>query len=132
MATRVVLNDRAFLELNLPEGLVGRAVAKGAGKMRDDAKRLAPVDTGALRQSIRSYPLSVSSGHSTYRVEATTRYAYWQHEGVRGPIYPRRAKVLRFKPKGAAGFIFRPSVSGFPGTFYLTKAAALLRIRDFT
>lgn len=132
MAVRVVLHDRAFLQLNLPGGEVGNAVAKGAGKLRDDGKRLAPVNTGALRQDIKSYALSASPVHSTHRVASDMRYSEWQHQGVRGPIVPRRAKVLRFKPKGARTFIFRPRTRGFPGTFFLTRAAAKLKVRDFT
>lgn len=46
--------------------------------VRDDAKRVAPVDTGALRQSIRS---SVSGGVG--RVGSDLDYSVWVEEGHR-------------------------------------------------
>lgn len=134
MATRVVLNDSAFLELNLPSGLVGRAAAKGAGKLRDDAKRIITqegrVDTGAMRQGIHSFALSASPVHSSHRVSGSMPYDIYQHEGVKGPIRPRRAKALRFKAGGV--YIFRMSTKGFSGIHFLTRAAARLKVSDFT
>lgn len=132
MGTRVVLRRQGFIEINAPGGVVNRGVAKAAGQVRDDAKRFVGVDTGALRQDISSRQLAFSASDCSYRVGANMRYSWWHHQGVRGPIVPRRAKALRFKPKGSAVYIFRKSTRGFKGSFFLAKAVAKLRAVHFT
>lgn len=124
-----------YRELNSPKGAVGLSVAKAAGKVRDDAKRIITsegrVNTGALRQSVRSELLWANQHGGRYRVGTDNVAALPQHEGVEGPVLPRRAKVLRFKPKGSSTFIFRPRSSGFSGIKFLTRALSQLTVKDF-
>lgn len=132
----ITWHDSAFRELNSDAGVVGNAVRKAAGSLRDDAKlavkNAGRTSTGALMQSMYSERSGgVNLSGVTYDVGSNQEYAYWQHEGVRGPIYPRRAKMLRFKPKGATAFIFRPMVSGFSGIHFLTEPLAKLSVSDF-
>lgn len=127
-------NDAELRRL-LEHQTVPQAVERAAGKVRDRAKmnitRAGRVDTGALRNSIVARRITGRSG-VWYEVGSDLPYAIYQHEGVTGPIVPRRAKVLRFKPKGSGAFVFAPSVSGFKGEPYLTQALDSLTINDFS
>lgn len=130
-----VPDRQAYVALNQPSGMVDEGVGKAAGWVRDRAKMnltaAGRIDTGALRQSIVSERYRNSTSRVTYLVGSELEYARWQEEGVRGPIYPRRARVLRFKPKGSSAFIFRPKVSGFSGAHYLRDALNELNMNDF-
>lgn len=133
---KVTLDDGAFRELNGSTGPVGRAVARAAGTVRDQAvlviRNKGRTDSGALMQSIYTDQVSkLSLNEVVYEVGSKLEYALWQHEGVSGPIYPRRAKMLRFKPKNSSMFIFRPYVSGFSGIHYLTGPLAKINVSDF-
>jgi HK97 gp10 family phage protein len=143
--SRFVANDRAFVELVTPAGIVGRGVARAAGRTRDRAKRKAPVDFGGLRQSIRSDQLRQTTTSISYRVSTNVFYARYQEEGTgiygpKGrPILPRRAKVLRFIPKSKRStaipfspFVFAKSVKGSKARHYMRDALRELRSSDFT
>lgn len=129
------LNDAAFVQLTQPGGIVDLMVAKAAGKARDEAKKIIRdedrVDTGALMQSIKSERVSHGASGVRYQVGSDLAYAILQEKGVQGPIYPRRARVLRFKPKGATTFVFARSVKGFEGIHFLKRAVDSLTPRDF-
>lgn len=129
------LDDRAINGLTAPGGLADQATMRAAGRARDRAKmnltRAGRIDTGLLRQSIVAERVRSSNNSVTYRVGSPLDYAIYQEEGVRGPIYPRRARVLRFRPKGGGAYIFRPYVSGFPGAHYLRDAFAATSAQDF-
>lgn len=132
---RVTLNDQAFRQMNSPGGMIDKAVQRAAGRVRDNAIRIihstGRVDTGALPQSITSERVRSDTGGVFYRVGSMLPYAIHQHDGVQGPIYPRRAKVLRFTPKGSGTVIFRPKVSGFAGIYFLTLPLNQLTPGDF-
>lgn len=83
--------------------------------------------TGRLGQSIQAR----KAGPFQWTVGSFLEYAIYQEEGVRGPVYPRRARVLRFKPKGALSFVFARSTKGFPGAHYLRDAYRALSEKDF-
>lgn len=63
------------------------------------AKRLCPVDTGALRRSIRRR----KTGKYSRRVTAHQHYAAWVEFG-RGPVRPKRRKWLRYYRYGRVIF----------------------------
>ncbi|MDQ8708202.1 HK97 gp10 family phage protein [Streptomyces sp. LHD-70] len=110
-------------------GPVVREVTRVARLTQRDARRLAPRDTGVLKASIR---VTVTAEPARERVRArigsTLDYALYQEEGTgiygpRGtPIRPKRAKYLRFKPKGARGFVFAKQVRGSRAHHYLVRA----------
>lgn len=132
---RLKWNEQEFRRIASDQGMIGQGVRRAAGRVRDRAKQnittSGRVDTGKLRNSIRSEAKSATPGRIFYEVGSDLHYAIYQHEGTQGPIYPKRARVLRFSPKGSSSFIFRPSVSGIEGVHYLTKALATLRVADF-
>lgn len=81
------------------------------------AKRLAPVDTGRLRQSIG---YRVTGGvNQTTRVSSGAKYSLWVHEG-RGEIRPKRARVLAWRRGGRWHFAQR--VRPMRGRPYLRRA----------
>lgn len=108
----------------------GRAVQAAAYVTRDRARsNLAAAGrhaTGALSRSIEAR----QAGPFTWTVGSPLEYAVYQEFGV-GPIRPRRAKILRFKPKGSAVHIFRPYSSGFPPAYFLRGAYRSLTTADF-
>lgn len=128
LRVRIKWNDAEFRHIE--NHIVPQGVARAAGRVRDRAKlgitRAGRVDTGALRNSIETRQVG-----NHWQVGSDLPYALPQHEGVKGPVLPRRAKVLRFKPKGSNTYIFRASTSGFRGVPYLTDALATLTVNDF-
>lgn len=149
MRLRFNVNQHAITELGLPGGLVDQAVAKASGKTRDRARRnltqTGRVDTGALRQSIVSERTIGNGQRVTYQVGSPLPYALYNEQGtgLYGPhhsyIYPRRARVLRFKPgknstivAGPDGYAYFPRVKGIEGTRFLERALFELTADDFT
>lgn len=120
---RIELNDAEFREMNTDAGIIGAGVAKIAGQIRDEAKRIIisedRSDTGALVQSIESIKIHSNTNEILYEVGSDLDYAIYQHEGI-GPVVPRRAKVLRFKVEGT--YVFTKRTSGFEGIKFLTRA----------
>lgn len=91
------------------------------------------VDTGRLRASIDTVPIK-RAGMPGARIGSKVKYALWVHEGtgLYGPkharIRPKRARYLRFKPRGARRFIFRKSVKGMRPNPYLRDALPFARL----
>lgn len=131
---RVSWNASEFDRI-LNQQTVPQAVWRAAGRVRDRAKQnitaAGRIDTGALRNSIVGRRVRQGGRGVWYEVGSDLHYAIHQHEGVAGPIVPRRAKVLRFKPKGSGAFVFRPRTSGFKGEPFLVDALRSLTINDF-
>ena len=101
VSVRFTFNEQTFRQMQATGGTFDTAVRRGAGMVRDTAKRNitsdGTVDTGRLRQSIESVPVQGRSG-IWYEVGSRLFYARWIHDGTRdhGPV---RARMLRFKPK---------------------------------
>lgn len=119
---------------------VTKAVRRAQRRTRDRAKaeltKAGRVDTGRLRNSIVSEVVEPSGHVLRGRVVADTTYAGYVHEGtgVYGsgqPIVPRRARVLRFRPRGATAFVFRPEVSGIEPTPFLKRARERVNAADY-
>lgn len=98
-----------------------------AAKVQREARRLAPKRTGDLRRSIDVLLYETSAG-PVARIGSDSKVARWQHEGtgIYGPtgrpIRPVRARVLRFKPKGARKFVYAAQVRGVKPTRFLVRA----------
>lgn len=88
------------------------------------------IDSGILRNSIAT-ETTLQAGTVVGRVEARTPYARIVHEG-RGPVVPVRRRVLRFRPKGSATYVFSREVGPVQGVPYLTDALRRLDITDMT
>ena len=106
---------------------------RAAYKVRDRARAFAPVKTGSLRRNIRVE----ESGRSTpdqvsMNVNANRFYASWQEHGYPYRIYPKRAKFLRFIPKGKNYFVFAKSTRGIPPVHYMKRARDSVTLADFT
>ena len=109
-----------------------RAAARTRDRARTNITRAHRSDTGKMRQSANYFRKRVSRGAIIYEVRLQTFYSRWQEEGVKGPIYPTAAKVLRFKPKGKKNFVFAKKVNGFKGGHFLKDALGDLRPSDFS
>lgn len=119
-------------------GPVGRAVHRAGKKAvqlaRQDLRAKNLVDTGDLIDSI-DYQINIRQQSVSATIFSDAPYAKYVHEGTRGPIFPTRAKLLRFKPKGATAFVFTPSVRGTRETGnwspFLRNALKQMRKEDF-
>lgn len=137
MASSVTIKiDPEAVSRLLTETVGPAAAGRAAGRVRDRAKvmitQAGRIDTGALRNSIVSRRVESSSKSKVwFEVGSSLPYAIYQHNGVKGPIRPKRAKVLRFKPKGSSSYVFAPSVAGFRGVPYLTQPLNELTPADF-
>lgn len=127
----VTLNSAAIAQLSQRGGMVDQAAQRAAGRVRDRAKDIVRgagrVDTGALVQSITSE----ATGPATYQVGTDLPYARFQHDGTRAHG-PRRARMLRFVPKGGNQVVYAKWVRGVTGVPFLTEAAQRSGVVDFT
>lgn len=120
---------------------VARRFQQAGGVVRDYAKaeitRAGRVDTGQMRNATVAETARMSGTQISVRVVNDTPQALYQHEGTPQIIRPRRARVLRFKPRGGA-FVFAPEVRGIHPSNptkplpFLTNALDRLRPDDFT
>lgn len=85
------------------------------------------IDTGRLRASIATVVVT-RNNTPTVLVGTNVNYAMFVHEGtgLYGPrhtvIRPRRAKFLRFKPRGSNKWVYARSVKGMRRNRFLTNA----------
>lgn len=112
-------------------GMVDRAVARAAGRTRDRSKanvtRYGRVDTGQMRNTIRSQRLSGRPG-VWYEVGTDVAWAMYQHDGTQAHG-PRRAKAMRFK--SGATIVFAKRVAGVKPAPFLKDALDKLSASDF-
>lgn len=124
---------------SIMETVVGPAFQRAGGKVRDRAKAnitiAGRIDTGTMRNQIVAETVEVNGSQIVARVEARAPYSRFQHEGTAndgtGYIYPRRARVLRFTPRGGST-LYRPKVRGVKGVPFLKDALDTLATSDFT
>lgn len=115
-----------------PQGGVYRDLFRRAVKVQNRAKRnleRAPrrIDTGRLRSDIHIQMLIID-GHVVARIGFNVFYGLFVHDGTgvygpRGaPITPKRAKYLRFRPKGSKGWVYVKVVQGMKPNPFLQDA----------
>lgn len=130
-AVRALLQD--------PNGGVARDLLRRGLLVETQAKRNLGgvggprrIDTGRLRASIAA-ALVTRNGAPAVLVGTNVFYAKWIHDGtgVHGPrharIVPKRAKFLRFRPKGSSRFVYRRSVAGMVRNQFLKNALSAAR-----
>lgn len=123
---KFTLDSSAVARLTAPGGMVDQATARAAGRVRDRAKGIVRsegrIDTGAMVNGIRRSdgPTRSGAGVVSYTVSSDQPYSRYQHDGTTGPIYPRRAKMLRFQVGGKT--VFARKVRGVTGIRFLTRA----------
>lgn len=123
--------------LNSPQGGVVRDLLRRGLLVETQAKRNLGgvggpkrVDTGRLRASIATVVVT-RGGEPRVLVGTNVNYAIFVHEGTgifgprHAPIRPRRAKFLRFKPRGSRRWIYTRQVKGMrPNRFLLNALSA--------
>ena len=130
---RFTFNEQTFRRMT-ENGSIAQATWRAAGKVRDQAKQNVTddgrVDTGRMRASIQGQRMRSRTGGVFYEVGTPVEYALFQHEGTRDHG-PRRAKILRFTPKGSGVVVFAKRVRGVKASKFLTRALESLRASDF-
>lgn len=125
-----------------PSGPVARHLIDRSEVARQEAKRRVGYDTGPdrdasephLRDVIVKRFVTAANGFAVLVGVwgAQAQRALWHHEGTRPhEIRPRNARLLRFRPKASAVFVFARLVH-YPGTRpnrFLTDAVNAIRSR---
>lgn len=92
------------------------------------------VDTGRLRASIATVVV-YRNGDPVVLIGTNVRYARWVHDGTgiygphHTPIVPRRAKFLRFRPRGSSRYVYARSVKGMRPNPFMRNALPAARRR---
>lgn len=105
------------LLLRQPGGAVHTEVSNQTLECEHLAKMRAPKDTGKGAESINS-EVRVKGKYVVGTIGTPIRYMKYQEIGT-GPIYPKKAQALRFRPKGAPFFVFAKKTKGVPAQHYL-------------
>ena len=123
--------------LNSPTGGVVRDLLRRGLLVETQAKRNLGgvggpkrVDTGRLRASIATVVVT-RNGTPAVLVGTNVQYASFVHNGTgiygpkHAPIRPRRAKFLRFRPRGSKRWVYARQVKGMrPNRFLLNALPA--------
>lgn len=133
--TRVTVNiDRAKVRMHvgrLTEASARRASEAVQRRARNNIRRAGRINTGAMLNSIEVTRLGTSTLlEPKFRIGSDLQYARYQEHGI-GPVYPVRAKVLRFKPKGSNTFVFARRTRGFEGAHFMRDAYRAITKQDF-
>lgn len=131
MKTQVTFTlDRRLLNPYLMQ-VTDASASRAARAATIRARVRAPYRTGTLAKSIVARRTVNTPDLTSYMIGSNVDYAGFQEEGVLHRIYPRKAKALRFKPKGSNVFVFAKSTRGVPAVHYLRDAANTLTLADF-
>jgi hypothetical protein len=126
--------------LSSERGGLGRDLLRRGLKVETQAKRnLAGgpsgpkrIDSGRLRSSVTTVMVE-RNGDLAVLIGTNVRYARYVHDGtgIYGPrrqmIRPKRAKLLRFKPKGSSRYVFAKQVRGMVPNMFLVSALSAAR-----
>lgn len=119
--------------------MVKHAVDKAAKQLeryaRQEISRSVGVDSeGAMEESIESTSARTKGERTTAKVGTSgIKYARWVHGGTTqfAPIFPKRAKLLRWDSKLLGHWISKPFVQGQQANPFLERAYKRLRPNDF-
>ena len=125
--------------LTAPNGGVARDLLRRGLAVETQAKRNLGgvggpkrIDTGRLRASIATV-LVTRNGAPAVLVGTNVNYAKFVHDGtgVHGPLHrpirPKRARFLRFRPKGSRRFVYARQVQGMVANPFLKNALSAAR-----
>lgn len=102
-----------------------KTAEKTAERVQKHARRFAPVKTGYLRENILIFRGMDTGFVVRYTVIPMASYSIYQEWGT-GPIYPVRAKALRWEDHGVV--VFAAHTRGVPAVHYMAKAAAAIKL----
>lgn len=108
-----------------PSGNLAKDLLRRGKRVESGAKRRVRVRTGHLRRSVTTV-LIVRNGYPGVAVGSNLSYAKIHHDG-RGPVVAKRAKALRFKPRGSRKFIYAKRVKGVKANPFLRDSLYLAR-----
>lgn len=100
-------------------------------RARAAARRRGLIQSGRGIESITYERKGEPSLRTTYHVWPTEWYMRLQEVGYPHRIYPKRARALRFKPKGSSVFIFAAYTRGVPAQHFMREARNAITPEDF-
>lgn len=99
---------------------------KAQSRVRSNIMAKNRIDTTRMFGQITVQPM----GFAWYKVKSPQFYSVYQEWGVK-PFGPKRAKYLRFKPKGSSSYVFAKRVRGFPPGHFFKDAVKAANVNDF-
>lgn len=132
MTFRYHINNAALERLKVTSSSEAAewAARRTRNRVRHEIRKSGRIDTGRMHDSIEISEARRARNRVTYNVGSALDYTLYQNEGI-GPVYPVRAKVLRFKPKGSNQYVFARRTRGFKGAKFYQKALSHLRAQDY-
>lgn len=116
---------------NVSHAALRRAGAATVKRARTEIVKHNLIRTGEMYRSVQaSNPYQTRAGLWVVEVSAPTDHTDYMRSGS-GPIYPVRAKMLRFKPKGSTQYVFARRTRGYDRVDFLATAAKAVRLSDF-
>lgn len=129
----VSFNQQALL--NLTAGSARTAALHGAEAARRYARDVimaeGRIDTGEMLENIEIESLENGPNVYSFTVTAVAPHAWFNEVGTKAHG-PKRAKVMRFTPKGGSGFVYAQWVRGISGIHFMERAVRSLTVDDFT
>lgn len=107
-----------------------KAARATARRVQNEIRSQGRVNSGKMVSSVTVQGPRNGRDKTTFSVGSDLFYFWIQNDGT-GPIYPVRAKFLRFKPKGSSTFVFAKRTRGVPAGRFMEKASRGIRISDF-
>lgn len=108
-----------------------RAAERARDRVRGNITKAGRSNSGTMARTIYVQQMSHAPLSPSYEVGSDLHYALYQEEGVPGPITPKRAKVLRFKPRGSSVYVFARETKGFAGIHMFRRALDAVKVADF-
>lgn len=134
----VTINQAEIARMQAPGGSLYMAMDIAGRAVRDlaveEITNLQASDSGKMRQALTwevvrsAIGVTAHVGVDIAKTPGDFDYPLVVHQG-RGPVRPRRARVLRFQPRGGGAFIFRPRVGAAKAKPFLTNALERFQFR---
>lgn len=133
MAVRTRLYPQAVASISarVTDPGAAKAATAIATRTRRNIAQLGRIDSGQMYSGITTQRSPRSrQDRAIWQVRGTAPHTKFQEFGTRahGPV---RARFLRFKPKGAAGYVFAKWVRGVTAGRFMRRALDSTSISDF-
>lgn len=130
---QIKLNHRKFEQILSNQAQISalRAGLATKARIRRTIVRKGLINTGQFYSSISMVLVKKTFKQRKYKVYSAVPQATYQEYGRRAYIYPKKAKALRFKPKGASKFVLARRVKGYKAQSVFRGTYRSVSLKDF-
>jgi HK97 gp10 family phage protein len=108
-----------------------RAARIAVQRAKSNVARKGRIDTGRMRASIEVHSEKRKRLHPAYVVGPRVKYGKYQEFGTRAHG-PKKARVMRFTPKGSNRVVYARWVRGVKAAHFMRDALNSVNVRDYT